>query len=138
MNMKVSPNGKSLELAITDILRQYDEDVSTKADEILKQTANRCKNDVQANSPVRDGGSQSGNYKSGWAIKKNGKLKGASRIGGYVVHNKTNYQLTHLLEYGHVSKNQYGTYGRVKAYPHIKEAESNAIDECINRMENEL
>ncbi|MEY9973167.1 hypothetical protein ABH966_003551 [Lysinibacillus sp. RC46] len=75
------------------------EDVTSKAVTKLKQT-----------SPVGDyaGGGQ---YASGWKVKK--------QKGRYIVHNATNYQLTHLLEKGHATRDG----GRTRAFPHIKPVE---------------
>lgn len=39
------------------------------------------------------------------------------------IHNKKYYRLTHLLEYGHVVKNQYGQYGTTRAFKHIEPVE---------------
>ena len=51
------------------------------------------------------------NYNKGWTIKasKRGKKTDA------IVHNKTKYRLTHLLEKGHAKVNG----GRTRAFPHI-------------------
>lgn len=57
----------------------------------------------------------SGLYRKGWRIKtytENG-------VKAVKVYNETCYQLTHLLEFGHLAKN--GKF--VKPVPHIKQAE---------------
>ena len=57
----------------------------------------------------------SGAYRKGWRIKtytENG-------MKAVKVYNETCYQLTHLLEFGHLTKN--GKF--VKPVPHIKQAE---------------
>lgn len=46
------------------------------------------------------------------------------------IHNKTNYQLTHLLEFGHATKNG----SRTKAQPHIRPIE----EEYSEKFEDEL
>ncbi|MBS6888627.1 MAG: HK97 gp10 family phage protein [Clostridium sp.] len=54
-------------------------------------------------------------YKKGWRVSDiNGKK---------IVHNKTDYQKTHLLEYGHAKVNG----GRVAAKPHIRPVEEQVI-----------
>lgn len=47
------------------------------------------------------------------------------------VFNKTDYQITHLLEYGHASRNG----GRVKPSVHIKPVEEKMITELQERIE---
>lgn len=72
---------------------------------------------------------RSGDYAAGWAVRKH-------KDWLIVVYNKV-YQLTHLLENGHISANQYGEYGRVPAHPHIKPVEEWASEELPRRvMEN--
>jgi type II secretory pathway predicted ATPase ExeA len=51
-----------------------------------------------------------------------------------VVHNKTDYQLTHLLEHGHVKRNGERFNGEV----HIRPNEEKAIREYLRRIERAL
>lgn len=67
---------------------------------------------------------RSGNYNKGWRVKKKGNA--------YIVHNKTNYQQTHLLEKGHAKAD--GS-GRVEAYRHIGPAEEKAVEELLRRVD---
>lgn len=65
-----------------------------------------------------------GDYQKGWRMKKKGKK--------YIVHNATNYQLTHLLEHGHAKRGG----GRVEAKIHIAPAEEHAVNDFIARIES--
>lgn len=85
----------------------------------LKQTSPKDKND----------------YAPSWTVK-NVKVSGKSIE--LVVHNKEYYQLTHLLEKGHVGRNQFGTYKRVPAKPHIKKAEEKANKELVAELQERL
>ena len=58
-----------------------------------------------------------GAYSKGWRVKND--------KGTQIIYNKTNYQLTHLLEFGHAKVNG----GRVDAIPHIRPVEEQAIKE---------
>lgn len=68
-------------------------------------------------------------YRKGWKVKK-GKRASVGGVCQVIVHNRTDYQLTHLLEYGHV-KVYYGhrLKGRVAAKVHIKPVEEATIAE---------
>jgi hypothetical protein len=67
---------------------------------------------------------RSGNYNKGWRVKKKGNA--------YIVHNKTNYQQTHLLEKGHAKAD--GS-GRVQSFQHIGPAEKKAVEELLRRVD---
>ena len=106
--------------AITDILEEYsglvEEDVQRITQAAGKKTMERIR--AKASSAGIGG---TGKYKKNWASKYKAKAGGAEAT----VYNKDTYRLTHLLEYGHAKVNG----GRVKAYPHIGEAEKEAIAE---------
>ncbi|ALX50466.1 HK97 gp10 family phage protein [Lentibacillus amyloliquefaciens] len=109
---------------IAQTLSDYTDEVTEGLQEAQKDVARQSRKRLKSDSPVGDyaGG---GDYAKGWRAKK-------IRNGGYVVHNKTDYQLTHLLEYGHAKR---GGSGRVRAYPHIRKVEQQAIDEYQRRAE---
>ena len=107
---------------IVKILREYSNEievgVSLAKDTVSKKTAQNLK----STSPKGPKGS----YAKGWTVSNiNGKM---------VVHNKTDYRLTHLLEYGHVKVNG----GRVAAKPHIRPAEEEAIKEFNDAVRKAL
>ena len=83
----------------------------------VTKAGNTVKTEVKANAPVR-----TGQYKKGWAVKKQKETSNSLEL---VVHNKTRYQLTHLLEKGHAKCGG----GRVRAFPHIAAAEQAGIRE---------
>lgn len=121
-------------ISITDqmekILNGYSVEVkratNNSIDVVAKQAVSKLKN----SSPRK-----SGSYARGWGIKRE---RGSGGINTVTVHNKTNYQLTHLLENGHVIRNKKGTYGRAPAHPHIKPVEEFAKSELPAEIEREL
>lgn len=88
-----------------------------KYDHILEQTAKRCANHLIATSPT--GIRKNKNYKYGWRVVKGRKMKNESYVE---VWNATNWQLTWLLENGHLIVNKKGGVGWASAIPHIQQA----------------
>lgn len=117
---------ESVTLQMRDLLDDYMDEVQKVTDEAIEDTAKEAVTKLRNDSPKA-----SGNYAKGWTQKKDGKL-------GRVVYNKTDYQLTHLLENGHVIKNQYGTYGRAPGIKHIAPVEEWAADELPIRISRGL
>lgn len=103
------------------ILSEYTDEVEEgmlqAREKIAKNTVKRLK----TTSPKKK--SNGGRYAKGWRV--------AEVKGKIIIHNKTDYQLTHLLEHGHAKVNG----GRVAAIVHIKPAEELAIKEYIEETE---
>lgn len=112
---------------LNHILDEYAEKVDETTDDIMSEVATDTADELKRTSP-----SKSGKYAKSWAVKKDKKTH------QYIVHNKKYYRLTHLLEHGHVVKNQFGTYGRAQAQPHIAKAEENGIKSLIDKLEQKL
>lgn len=111
---------------VDDILTEYSIDIQEKITETAKKLANQAVEDlknVKQTYKIR-----TGKYNKGWKVKET--------IGkGFVkciVHNGTNWQLTHLLEKGHVTRNG----GKTKAFVHIKPVEEKYVNEYIKDVEN--
>ena len=58
----------------------------------------------------------------------------SSKSSGVVIYNKTDYQLTHLLEHGHQKANG----GRVEGKPHIRPAEKAAEKMLVREITNTI
>lgn len=111
---------------LAEILDDYSEEVRKVTDAAINATAKDAVQKLRNSSPKK-----SGSYAKGWRVKLN-------RDGSAIVHNATDYQLTHLLENGHVIRNKKGTYGRTNGIKHIEPVEQWANDELVQRIEKDL
>lgn len=103
-------------------LDEYVEEVSQATKAAAKEAAELTAKTLKATSPKK--ARRGGKYARAWAVKK-------IDDNGYVVYNGKFPGLTHLLEHGHVVRNQYGGFGRARAIPHI----GRAADAGIQRFE---
>lgn len=103
---------KSVSIQMKEILDNFSDKLNDVLEESADKVGDECVDRLQNTSPRRTGG-----YASGWRVKK-------EHDNSVIVHNATHYQLTHLLENGHVIRNKKGTYGRAPAHKHIKPAET--------------
>jgi len=100
--------------ALKTYTRNVEEGIEKVQDDVSKETVKRLKQ----TSPEL-----TGDYARGWGRKKT--------ENGYTVYNRTDYQLTHLLEYGHAKRGG----GRVASIPHIRPVEEKVIDEYVKEVE---
>lgn len=110
---------------ILEELQQYSTALNVSVDAAAKAAASSLVRNLKETSPEK-----TGSYRKGWKSKR--ITKNASQ-SVYEVYNATDYQLTHLLEYGHAIK---GGTARVKAHPHIGPAEeraANLFSELVER-----
>lgn len=103
-------NNLSNEIAKT--LKEYTDEVIEGVKVAKVEVAKNTVSLLKETSPKK-----TGSYAKGW---RNKDVNGIQ-----VVYNKTDYQLTHLLEFGHAKING----GRVSEKPHIRPAEEKAIKE---------
>ena len=109
-------NIEGLSDAIVKALAEYTDEVEKGLEVEKKTVAEKAVQVLEATSPK----GATGDYAKGWTTSNiNGKQ---------VVHNKTDYQLTHLLEYGHAKRNG----GRVAGKPHIRPVEEKAVNDFID------
>jgi len=113
---------ESVTAQMTELLDEVNKEVEQSAKTNIQQVARESVNKLKNTSPVK-----TGSYAKGWGTKKQGNMD-------VVVHNRTDYQLTHLLENGHVIRNKKGTYGRTHPIKHIAPVEEWAVDELPRRI----
>jgi hypothetical protein len=104
-------------------LQYYARNVSEKVDAAKEENAKACLKAIKMNSPI----GKSGDYAKGWRIKRTSKR--------LVIHNKTDYQLTHLLEHGHVTRDG---ADRTQEKPHIRPAEETAVRNFLKDVERAI
>lgn len=113
--------------AILSELDRYSTEKGAQIAKIIDELADEAKNTLRRTSPKR-----TGKYQKGWRVQtitdKNGRHVQA-------VHNKTDYQLTHLLEHGH--RNAKGG-GSTPARVHIQPVEENVQKELVKKIEEVL
>lgn len=113
----MASNVNDLTAQLNRQLALYADSVIEEVEEAAKDVASEGVDMLKARSPKRYG-----DYSKGWRVKK---VKGK-----YVIHNKTNYQLTHLLEKGHAKVGG----GRVPPKVHIAPVEEELIEELQRRV----
>lgn len=116
--------------SIFKVLSEYKENIDEEVKETANKIAKEAKEDLINDSP-RSKKERNQKYYKGWAIKKK-----INKNGKYVlaVWNKTNYRLTHLLEFGHNVKNG----GKVKAVPHIRKVEEKMSKEFEEELKKKI
>ena len=117
----------NLSVEMQNLLDDYVQEVQDAVKDAAKEAAELTAKQLQKTSPKRIKGKGKGKYARGWRVKKH-------NVGintGYIVYNGAQPGLTQLLENGHVARNQFGTYGRVRAIKHI----GPAADAGIQRFE---
>lgn len=114
MSKTIKP--EELQEALQDFLENYSEDIEEDVKEATNTIIKDAKRELVQTSP-KSGVARDTKYYKGWALKNGTKNKKYRYTR--VIWNKTNYQLTHLLEFGHATRNG----GRTNAIPHIRPVE---------------
>lgn len=99
---------------LKEYLENYVEDINEDVEDTTNTVIKEAKQELIQKSP-KSGIARKTKYYKGWAIKNGGRTR-KRKYYSKVIWNKTNYQLTHLLENGHHKRD--GT-GWVEAKPHI-------------------
>ena len=117
----------SVDIQMKELLDEVNKEARDAGVNAIKKISKESVQKLRNTSPKK-----SGDYAKGWTTKRVSDME-------VIVHNKTDYQLTHLLENGHIIKNKKGTYGRARAIKHIAPveewAESALPDEIMRELQ---
>lgn len=108
--------------AVIGELEKFGNETIEDLKDSVKETAKQCVKEIKAGSPKK-----TGSYKKGWGYKVMYESGSEIRV---LVRNRTDGQLTHLLENGHAKRNG----GRVEGRPHIAPAEKNAEKNLVDNV----
>jgi hypothetical protein len=112
----VKVTADTLEATIAESLQEFSDEKTKEIKEILTDKAKELAKNIKKDSPKR-----SGKYAKGWRATK--EHEDNLHIS-YVVHNKTDWQLTHLLENGHMNRDGSRTEGIPHIEPNCKKIET--------------
>ena len=131
---------KSMVAQINDILDDIHTVLQDDYEGAAKEISQEC---VQRLKAVKWKTSTGKNYSATWTLKRDKHSGG--HLGTWIVHNSKNYQLTHLLENGHVIKNKYGKQQRrngggdsTDSHKHIEPVYEWAQQELVHQIEMKL
>lgn len=129
---RVSPDELSVELTkqLETYTAEVQEAVASSVTALVKEGVSK----VKSNSPKRTGA-----YSKDWAVSNENK-KGKQSVR---IYNKKHYQLTHLLENGHVVRNGTGRIGpgkktSVPGNPHIAPVNDWIQEEVVRVIEEAI
>ena len=117
INIRVDELANEIVKAVKEYATEVEEKTQQASDYVTKEGVKLLKQ----KSPKL-----TGDYSKGWTRKKQGN--------SYIIHNKTDYQLTHLLEYGHAKRGG----GRVQPRVHIRPVEEQIINEFENMVKKAI
>lgn len=112
-------------LEVKELLNEYSLEVQEMIEEESISIAKEGANKLKSTSPKK-----TGDYAKGWRVKTE---KGKGYVKS-IIHNATDYQLTHLLEKPHLLRN--GRLSTPKV--HISPVEETCIKEYETRVEQNI
>ena len=121
---------EELQKAIMDYLENYKEDIDEDVIETVDEVTKQARDELKQTSP-RGKGHRANPYHRGWSIILSKKTTG---VYHKVIWNRTNYQLTHLLEFGHATRNG----ERTRAIPHIRPVEEKYNVKFVDKLEKKI
>lgn len=125
-NITVNPNQLGDE--VSKLVKQYSDEVVQNMPEIVKEVTQDTVKELKKSASQLFGGSK---YNRSFKSKKVNTVAGRTE---YVIYS-TEYRVAHLLENGHIIKNQTGIpYGTTQARPHWAPAEEHAADALEEKL----
>lgn len=125
MVVKVKP--EQLDETIRGQLETYSAEITKNINENLKEVTETTAETLKKGGAYKE---RTGKYTPDWSVTAR-KAVSTTQGEQYSVHNRKHYQLTHLLEKGHVTRNG----KRTRAFEHILPAEQAAEELAVEAVE---
>lgn len=125
MSKNILPGDFSSE--INSILSEYGDHASKCLVEVIPDVAKSATKQLKAANVYKR---KTGRYNKGWTASTDVRRTEVKSV----VHNRTDYQLSHLLEFGHAKANG----GRTKAFPHIAQVNDWVQEEVVKRIKERV
>lgn len=130
--MVVKVKVENLDKEVRKQLETYNGDVKKNLNKAVKEVAEYTANSLKQGGPYKE---RTGKYTPDWtATLRKGKYSSVTMTEEYSVNNRKHYQLTHLLEYGHVNRRGSRIVGKTRAFEHIKPAEELADQMILSKV----
>lgn len=118
--------------AIMNELKNYKQEVTDGTKSDIRTVSKELTQELKQTSPREEKSKRRGRYARGWRDTE--VFEDAFNIR-VVVHNKTDYQLAHLLEFGHEVVVRGGrVVGHYEGKPHIRPAEQRAEEKLMKKV----
>ena len=125
--MVVNIKPEQLDGEIQKQLETYSAEVTRELNKNLKEVAEETAEILKKGGSYKE---RTGKYTPDWSVTAR-KAVSVAKSEQYSVHNRKHYQLTHLLEKGHVTRNG----KRTRAFEHILPAEQAAEELAVGAVE---
>lgn len=120
---------------VTDMLSAFGVQIDESVQEIFDEVGKEAVKMLKASSPVNERSPQKGRYAKGWKYERGKKVKGVTMS---YIRNKSDPQLTHLLEYGHPIVRNGTVVGTAPAKEHIAPVAEWVAAEANKRIEKSI
>lgn len=125
MVVKIRP--EQLDEEILEQLEEYSAKVTKEINQNLKEVADKTVETLKKGGSYKE---RTGKYTPDWSVTAR-KTASIVQSEHYSIHNRKHYQMTHLLEKGHVTRNG----RRTRAFEHILPAEQAAEELAVEAVE---
>lgn len=131
--MVTNTSFKNLPEEIKKTLDTYDQKLTTELNKAFKELAEDVQGELKQGKPYHN---RTGQYAANFAVTNRKNSTSVAGAETYTVYNKKHYQITHLLEFGHLTRHGQ----RAAAFPHWQTALDNsnknverAVQEAVTR-----